>query len=72
MAKDEAESANVERALSYVTTHPANADRTKAFKGSKKPNVTYAPALNEAEWDAVLTMCENDPNVRDSDSVIFN
>ena len=72
VAEDEAESANVERALSYVTTHPANADRTKAFKGSKKPNVTYAPALNEAEWDAVLTMCENDPNVRDSDSVIFN
>ncbi len=69
---DEVESAKVERALSYVTTHPANADRTKAFMGSKKANVTYTPALSAAEWDAVLTMCEDDPNVKESDSVIFD
>jgi beta-barrel assembly-enhancing protease len=69
---DEAESAKVERALSYVATHPANADRTKAFLGSKKANVAYAPALNAAEWKAVLTMCENDPDVKEGDSVIFN
>lgn len=69
---DEAKSAEVERALSYVTTHPANADRTKAFMGSKKANVTYTPALSAAEWDSVLTMCEDDPNVKESDSVLFD
>ena len=70
--KDVANSENVERALSYVTTHPANADRTKAFKGSKRPNVTYTPALSESGWAAVVTMCENDPDVKESDSVIFD
>jgi beta-barrel assembly-enhancing protease len=69
---DEAQSAKVERALSYVTTHPANADRTKAFMGSKKANVTYAPALSAAEWDAVMSMCADDPDVKEGDSVIFD
>ncbi len=72
VAHDEAEAAKAERAMSYLATHPANADRTKAYLSSKKPNVTYAPALNAAEWDAVLTMCEDDPDVKENDSVLFN
>lgn len=67
VVKEKKESVKVERALSYITTHPANADRTKVFLGSKKPDVTYAPALNEAEWEAVQSMCANDPNVKKDD-----
>ncbi len=63
---DEAETAQAERALSYITTHPANVDRTRAFMGSKKAGVRYVPAMPAADWDVLLTMCDDDPDVKES------
>ncbi len=67
IAHDEQEAAKAERVMSYLATHPANADRTRAYQQSKKAGVTYIPAMPPGDWQALLSMCANDPNVKEDE-----
>ena len=67
IAQDEQEAAKAEQVMSYLATHPANADRTRNFRASKKAGVTYAPAMPAGDWQALLTMCANDPDVKEDE-----
>ena len=52
-------------ALNYLSTHPLSADREKQFASSAKPGRSYQPALTRDEWEALVDICRNDPDVRE-------
>ena len=58
-------------ALSYMSSHPLSEGRRKAFADSAVKGHSYAPALSPAEWQALKTMCKNDPDVAKDDSFIL-
>lgn len=47
--------------LSYISTHPLSAGRRAAFAGSYVPGRRYAPALDRADWNAIVNICRDDP-----------
>lgn len=47
----------VERATSWMASHPVSAERKQAFLASRVAGTRYRPALGAADWRAVRTMC---------------
>ncbi|MFT3968259.1 MAG: M48 family metallopeptidase [Sphingobium sp.] len=54
----------LERATSWISSHPVSADRKAAFLKSRNPGRTYRPALDVADWRALKDMCAQDRTVR--------
>jgi predicted Zn-dependent protease len=67
LADREAKLGGVAETLSYISTHPMSSERQKAFANSADGNRAYQPALTRDEWDALFSICFNDPKRR-SDS----
>lgn len=53
----------VERATSWMASHPVSAEREAAFRRSAVKGHRYAPALSAQEWKAVVDACTDDPDV---------
>lgn len=47
--------------LSYVSTHPLSNGRSALFEASHDKRRAYTPALDRADWDALVEICRNDP-----------
>lgn len=47
----------IERATSWISSHPLSAERKAAFANSRVAGKTYRPALDAAGWKALRTMC---------------
>jgi len=59
----------IERATSWMASHPVSAERRAAFERSAVKGHLYAPALTRVEWTALVDACTDDPDVKASDSV---
>ena len=57
--------ADLPDAVEWLSTHPAQKERALAFRQSALPGKVYPPVLNEAEFDALKTMCANDADVEE-------
>lgn len=58
----------IERAASWMASHPVSADREAAFEHSAQKGRDYRPALDAAEWAALRNACRDDPSVDKSKS----
>lgn len=47
----------IERATSWLSSHPVSAERKAAFTDSRVKGKTYRPALKPAEWKALRAIC---------------
>lgn len=55
---------SIERVSSWISSHPVSADRKAAFLRTRKKDVSiYRPALSDADWHALRTMCVSDKHV---------
>ncbi|HEX7871503.1 MAG TPA: M48 family metallopeptidase [Sphingobium sp.] len=54
---------SLERATSWISSHPVSADRKAAFLKSRRPGATYRPALAAADWQALKEICAKDRDV---------
>lgn len=54
----------LERAASWMASHPVSADREAAFAHSAVKGHAYHVALAPAEWTALRNACKDDPNVK--------
>lgn len=54
---------SLERASSWMASHPVSADREKAFNGSAMKGHRYRVSLDEKEWAALRNACQQDPDV---------
>lgn len=50
-------------AFSYLSTHPLSEGRRATFRASHDPGRRYTPALDADSWDAVFSICHNDPAI---------
>lgn len=53
----------MERASSWISSHPVSADRKAAFLKSRRKGAVYRPALSDADWRALRGMCAADRDV---------
>ena len=49
----------------WLQSHPASADRERAFRGALKRGAVYTPALSDKEFAAIRAMCREDKAVKD-------
>lgn len=54
----------IERASSWMASHPVSADREAAFEKSVIKGHRYAASLNAAEWAALRNACKDDKDVK--------
>jgi Zn-dependent protease with chaperone function len=58
VAKQESSLGAVGTGLSYLSTHPVSAERERLFRGKVVRGHTYRPALTDAEWQALRSICD--------------
>ncbi|EDL49671.1 M48 family metallopeptidase [Erythrobacter sp. SD-21] len=56
--------------IGWVSSHPDPRERAKAYRAAAKGK-TFGPVLTEAEFQAIKTMCEEDPDVEEFDFGFF-
>lgn len=61
LAKEDGQPGNAGLLLNYLSSHPLSALREQRFKESVRPDAQYVPALSDAQWQALRTMCRNTP-----------
>ena len=62
---EEAGAGDTPEAMEWLSTHPAQAERAKAFRDSAIAGRDYPPVLNKAEFKALKGMCAADPDVEE-------
>lgn len=70
MAKGEKAMGRMADALNYMSSHPLSESRRKAFAKSAIKEHRYGEALSPAEWQALRSMCKNDPKVAKDDGFL--
>ena len=53
----------LERATSWISSHPVSADRKARFLNSRRSGATYRPALDDRDWKSLQQMCTEDRKV---------
>ena len=61
LAKQEEEFGAAAKALSYINTHPVSKERAALFAKSARPGTAYRPAIDGAQWQALVAICSSDP-----------
>ena len=67
---EEDEGGEANAVIGWVSSHPDPRERAKAYRAAAKGK-TFAPVLTEAEFQAIKTMCEEDPDVEEFDFGFF-
>ncbi len=52
--------------LEYISTHPLSAQREKRFRAAAAQGAQYQPSLTRDEWEALFSICHNDPRTREN------
>lgn len=52
------------QAMTWLSSHPLSARRRAVFAASVVKGRRYAPALSDADWQALRSMCKDDPTVK--------
>lgn len=55
----------------WFSSHPDSEGRAKFFSKSHRKEGSYTPALTEAEWKALQSMCADDKNVKSGWDTMF-
>lgn len=71
LAADEAKLGRGAAALSYLSSHPLSRSRENAFRASQVAGARYSPAIDAAEWQTLVDICDNDPNVAKDPGLFF-
>lgn len=53
----------MERAASWMASHPVSAQRKAAFTGSAVKGHSYRASLSPVQWQAMVNACKDDPDV---------
>ncbi len=61
LGKTEESLGRASAALAYLSTHPISDGRAARFSASLNKDLTYRPALDRLQWDALVDICNNDP-----------
>ncbi len=61
MSKGEAALGRAGEALSYLSTHPVSSARAQHFTVSLDKAAPYRAALDQAQWQALMSICASDP-----------
>ena len=54
-------------ATGWLASHPSSAERARAYRRAAKEGYEYPPVLTSAEFAALKSACENDPDVAEFD-----
>lgn len=66
LGEDEKELGRVGEGLEYISSHPLSAQREKRFRAAADSGAKYRPSLTKDEWDALFSICHNDPRTREN------
>lgn len=64
---DSGERNSASKAVEWLSTHPLQAERARAFRDSAAQGRNYPPALTDEEYAALKSMCKDDPDVEEFD-----
>ena len=53
--------------VGWLASHPAAGERAAAFRNAARDGADYPPVLSEAEFEALKSMCKDDPDVEEFD-----
>lgn len=67
LADESGEGTKDNAVVGWLASHPAARERAKAFRAAAKQGEDYRPVLNEAEFAALKSMCEDDKDVESFD-----
>lgn len=65
MAEEMGESEEAPAALGWIASHPSSSERAEAYRADAGKGVRFVPALSEAEFAALKSMCEQDRDVEE-------
>lgn len=51
--------------LGWLASHPSAGERAEAYRDAARDGADYPPVLSEAEFAALKSMCEDDPDVEE-------
>ena len=71
LAAAEAKLGQAAAALGYLASHPMSQSRERAFLASRVAGTDYASALSPTEWEALVDICHNDPDVAKDSGLFF-
>lgn len=71
LSAGEAKLGKAQAALGYMSSHPLSQDRERAFRASRVPGAAYRPVLTQAQWDALIDICHDDPDVAEDTGLFF-
>lgn len=64
LGKMEKELGKASIALNYLSSHPLSGDRERLFASNAAKDIAYRPALTRDQWEALVDICSNDPDVK--------
>lgn len=67
MAKEHSGEDNSPALLGWIASHPSSNERAKAFRDAAGGRTAYPRAITDDEFEALKTMCADDPDVEEFD-----
>ena len=67
MAKEHGGEDNSPALLGWIASHPSSNERAKAYRDAAAGRTAYPPAITDDEFEALKTMCADDPDVEEFD-----
>ena len=65
MAKEHGGEDNSPALLGWIASHPSSNERAKAYRDAAAGRTAYPPAITDDEFEALKTMCADDPDVEE-------
>ena len=65
MAKEHGDEDNSPALLGWIASHPSSNERAKAYRDAAGGRTAYPPAITDDEFEALKTMCADDPDVEE-------
>ncbi|QPC98810.1 M48 family metallopeptidase [Qipengyuania soli] len=65
VAEESGEGKDQNAVVGWLASHPAAGERAREFKAAAKKGKTYHPVLTGAEFEALKSMCKDDPEVEE-------
>ena len=63
MAKEHGDGEDRNAVIGWIASHPAAGERARDFEAAAQKGRNYRPVLSEAEFEALKSMCKDDPDV---------
>ncbi|MBX7481762.1 M48 family metallopeptidase [Qipengyuania qiaonensis] len=67
MAKEHGDTENSPALVGWLASHPSSGERAKAYRDAVRKGANYPPVLTAQEFEALKSMCREDPDVEEFD-----